>query len=155
MYLRCVHCQHHWLVDLAGRVALLRGAGKLGPRSLPGPDLVDGLIVGALGVLACPSCHELGLEQATEPSAAEAIENDPEAWGESRRCRDCGKLIPEERLEVLPDTYQCTGCAQRGEGEPEEVDYCPHCGGRVALVQRPGAGLTRYVLRCSGCGSYV
>ena len=32
-------------------------------------------------------------------------------------CELCGKVIPEERLEVLPETRICVGCSQQVGGE--------------------------------------
>lgn len=31
----------------------------------------------------------------------------------TRRCDICGKLVPTERLEALPDTKRCVACADK------------------------------------------
>jgi len=32
-------------------------------------------------------------------------------------CELCGKVVPEERLEAIPETKICVGCSQRVGGE--------------------------------------
>jgi hypothetical protein len=38
---------------------------------------------------------------------------------EVKRCRVCGAEIPQERLEVIPDTLVCVKCSQKMGGEFE------------------------------------
>jgi len=45
-------------------------------------------------------------------SALERIEK-----GEYGRCTECGKAIPAERLQTIPYTPHCVGCATRAEQE--------------------------------------
>lgn len=35
----------------------------------------------------------------------------------AKNCVRCGKLIPEERLEALPETQICVGCSEAVGGE--------------------------------------
>ena len=37
----------------------------------------------------------------------------------ARCCRICGAVIPQERLELIPDTLVCVKCSQRIGGEFE------------------------------------
>ena len=41
----------------------------------------------------------------------------------NRTCVGCGEVIPEGRLEALPDTTQCTACASKG---PRVVQFDPN-----------------------------
>ncbi len=38
---------------------------------------------------------------------------------EGKRCARCGAEIPQERLEVIPDTLVCVKCSQKIGGEFE------------------------------------
>jgi ssDNA-binding Zn-finger/Zn-ribbon topoisomerase 1 len=135
---------------------MLRTAGKLGARSAADAEIVDALIEGALDALRCPACGHVGLRLGTAGGEWERLEEDPESWGEGRRCQDCGGAIAAERLEVLPETRVCTPCARRSETAVDEAeDYCPKCGGTTTLVPRRGSGLAGYEVRCNSCRSYV
>ena len=170
MWLTCRHCQKRQLFPLEQRIEALRRLGKLGPRSKADVEIVDALFADSLDELSCTQCGKLGMrtqadtastggagEQAgggADPDAwATAIEEDPEAWGESRRCRQCRRTIEAERLDVLPETELCASCAGQPAGdESEEPEYCIRCGGVMQMVRRPGSGLAGYVMRCRDCG---
>jgi predicted RNA-binding Zn-ribbon protein involved in translation (DUF1610 family) len=97
----------------------------------------------------CPQCGRMGLlARKCEPL-------DEEEWGMARRCGECGKEIPPERLEIFPDATLCAECQgkdERGElGQAEE--YCPRCGEAMVLRQSQGGGITRWLMRCPSCGT--
>jgi predicted nucleic acid-binding Zn ribbon protein len=80
-------------------------------------------------------------------------DDDWEAWGEARRCIGCGTAIPSERLEILPNTQQCTPCAASGRTSREDQrEFCDRCGGLLTLTQRRGTGLAGYRMICTHCG---
>ena len=45
--------------------------------------------------------------------ALRRLYDDPESFG---RCRNCGKPIPAERLEVVPESDLCADCQRAAEG---------------------------------------
>ncbi|MGQ9604656.1 MAG: TraR/DksA C4-type zinc finger protein [Thermogutta sp.] len=105
-------------------------------------SLLDELVPTLLAQLPC-TCgkkdwHILGLESA-------------EDWSESRRCRDCGCVIPPARLAVLPDAERCAECQAAWEaGRSIGPDrYCPRCGNPMKLTPRDIGGVTRYVWVCT------
>jgi len=49
------------------------------------------------------------------PLAGDVKYNDMEK--DTRSCRICGVEIPQERLEVIPDTLVCVRCSQKIGGE--------------------------------------
>jgi predicted RNA-binding Zn-ribbon protein involved in translation (DUF1610 family) len=101
------------------------------------------------GKFVCPQCGRTGLW--TRP--VELL--DEEEWGMARRCAECGKEIPAERLEVFPDATLCAECQrkdERGElGQAEE--FCPRCGDAMVFRQSQSGGITRWLMRCPSCGT--
>ncbi|MEX0642509.1 MAG: DUF413 domain-containing protein [Pirellulales bacterium] len=76
-----------------------------------------------------------------------------------RPCADCGRPIPPERLEAVPDATRCVPCQQRTESAPfdwhvSEVE-CPQCANRgfksrmVWRTARDPAKFSGYFLGCS------
>ncbi len=132
-------------MGLSEKLARLRSLGKLKRAKNPDPDLVRELFLASLPQLPCEGCGKtaLGLHAAID-------EDDPELWGEARRCESCGEPIPAERLEIFPDAVRCAACQDK-PAAPGEDDFCPRCGNRmqVALSSR---GLSQYRLRCPSCG---
>ncbi len=105
-------------------------------------SLLDELIPALLAQLPC-SCGEkrwriIALESADD-------------WSESRRCRDCGRVIPPARLAALADAERCADCQAAWEAgrsaEPER--FCPRCGNPMKLTPRDISGVTRYVWVCT------
>jgi uncharacterized Zn finger protein len=78
-------------------LGMLRRAGN------PEPELLEELFNSSLSRMECGECGATGLV------TTEIVESD---WGADRRCDICGKLIPDERLEVLPDSRRCVQCEQ-------------------------------------------
>ncbi|WP_164104657.1 hypothetical protein [Candidatus Laterigemmans baculatus] len=150
--LHCRRCGAQSILGRSERLSLLRKAGKLRRDARPDPALIDTLFEAELPRLACPECGETALEQREElPSPEDEL--DPEEWGEARRCVACRSIIHPDRLEILPDTRQCSACAAAGKtGEADERDFCPRCGAELLLAEARGAGLARYTSQCRSCG---
>ena len=147
--LYCRRCSATAPLGRSEKISWLRTAGKLRRQAQPDPELVEVLFEAELPRLKCPTCGVVALEVRSDDDD----ELDPEAWGEARRCVACGKPIHPERLEILPDTRQCSECAAAGKtGEADEREFCPRCGGEMHLAPVPGAGLARYAPRCTHCG---
>ena len=145
----CPACHHRQIVGVSEKVVLLRKSGKLRRSSEPDPALIDALLEATLGSAGCGQCGHHGLQLQAVFDESE----DPEVWGEARRCAGCGRAISPERLEVFPDARRCAACEQAHQsGANEAEEYCPRCGGRMALQSTSGAGLTRYRSRCASCG---
>ena len=118
----------------------LHQRGMLKRASKPPPDLLMELFANALPRLECSQCQRPGLQ---------LQEIDEQGWDTGRSCQSCGKRIPVERLEVLPETQYCTACAAVPADGPEG-EYCPKCGALMSI--RPSRrGLTRYELSCPDC----
>jgi Prokaryotic dksA/traR C4-type zinc finger len=76
-----------------------------------------------------------------------------------RPCISCGRLIPPERLEAIPDATSCVPCQQRTEavtvGEHFTEVECPRCASRgmksrlVWRIARDPAKFSGYFLGCS------
>lgn len=128
-------------------VRRLRAAGLLKARSDASPEVVRELFIASAARLSCGDCGAIGL---TVEAAAEL---DDEAWGQARACQVCGKPIPPERLELLPDARLCIACQakdERGDAD-DEREFCPRCGAVMQLVSGRGAGIARYAMRCPNC----
>lgn len=145
---RCRNCRATFVLDLARRIEWLRRIGRLRQEAKPSVELVDELFRISREQFHCPDCGAASLDY------EQVAGDDDEAWGQARRCDDCGAAIPRERVELFPATRLCVTCQARDErGEaPREVDYCPRCGAVMTLAQAGGAGLTRYRLICRACG---
>ncbi len=142
--LRCPECS--W-AEVCGPEAVtrwLRGAKKLRAGHAPEIEILYEVFRATAGQLACPKCGKKGL------AAGPAAEDEAD-WPGSRPCPSCGKPIPQERLEAVPDATLCAACRrdeERGR-RPTEVDYCPRCGAPMELRLTKSGGITRYVLTCT------
>ena len=142
-------------MGLDERVALLRRRGKLLRDKRPDAEIVEQLMLIELPRLSCESCGHIGLQQVSSDDGA-LTDSDgltDEDWGEARRCCGCGVKIDLERLDILPNTTQCTACSASGKtGQADEREFCPRCGSVMRLAQRRGGGLAGYSMRCASCG---
>ncbi|QEG41780.1 TraR/DksA C4-type zinc finger protein [Roseimaritima ulvae] len=145
--LRCAACSRQRLVGYSEQLVMLRSLGKLKRAKNPELDLVRELFAAALPALPCDRC---GATSLSLHAAAAVDEEDPEVWGEARRCELCQKPIPPERLEIFPDVVRCAACQDKPAAETED-DFCPRCGERLQVAVR-SRGLTQYRLRCPRCG---
>jgi hypothetical protein len=95
-------------------------------------------------------CDECGVKDiVVEPCAK--LEDE---WGEARKCENCGRTIPDERLALFPKMTRCARCQtdmERGGRDPD-VEYCPRCGSPMKLISADRGGMTRYVMKCGQCG---
>lgn len=57
------------------------------------------------------------------------MDNEQTEQPKQRKC-SCGEIIPEERLEILPDARQCTSCAQHN----------PSFGKRIEILESSAGG---------------
>lgn len=151
--LTCTACRRAVVFPLAMRIELLKSRGRLLRAKNPDPQLVHELLTLELPDLPCDFCGHRGLVL-SEPKAADGDGLDDEHWGEARRCIGCGVTIDPERLEILPDTFQCTPCSAAGRTSREDQrEFCHRCGSEMKLTDRSGRGLAGYVMKCTGCGS--
>ena len=144
--LRCGDGNCTWaeVCDRGAVVRWLRSLRKLRYRSDAEDEILVELLRSAAPALDCPECGRQGLL---------AIEVDDAAdWPEQRTCDVCNKPIPPERMEALPDATLCAACQQNEEsGRPHpQTEYCPKCGSPMQLTLSKSAGLSRYVMRCTG-----
>jgi len=146
--LRCPACSATELCGPDEVVHRLRAAGKLrGDGRVPEPEIIDELFRAVVPALRCAACGHRGL--AIGPAS-----DDDEDWPEAPRCDLCGGPIPAERVAALPGVRRCAACQQReesGEGPvTDEIEYCPRCGAPMELRPGGGAGVTRYIMVCTG-----
>lgn len=52
------------------------------------------------------------------------------------KCVSCGKDIPHERLEALPDAKTCIGCQQKEEAQTRDHTHVVHSGSQDILQQQ-------------------
>jgi hypothetical protein len=124
----------HWLQRL----------GKIRAARKPEPEILAELFRAAAGQFTCPECGHIGLFVAPD-------EEDDGQWPGPRPCSICGKPIPQERLEAVPDATLCMACQARDESgsPPGEVEYCPKCGSPMEIRLGRSPGISRYVMTCT------
>ena len=141
--LRCPGCSWSEVCGPAEIAQWLLRAGKLRRGSDPEWEIMVEVLRATAPKLACPECGRAGL--CLGPARDDAD------WPETL-CEACSRPIERERLELLPDTTFCAACqrkAERGE-TTTETEYCPKCGAPMAVKPSKSAGLTRYVMVCTG-----
>lgn len=145
--LYCPACNWGEVLDLPRAIIWLREAKLCNARSDPTPEEIQELLPVAAEKLQCPHCEQ-------QPLGLRAAEDETFDWPEPVACEVCGKPIPPERLEIMPEAKTCVACQRLDEsgGSAGEVEYCPHCGSPLQLKARGGAGLARYAMHCGGCG---
>lgn len=124
----------------------LRGVKMVRRDTQPDEELLGELFRAAAARLTCPHCQAVGL--AVTPAKLE----DDEDWKMARACEECGRPIPRERLEILPQSRLCAECQgrlDRGESE-DSPQYCPKCGS-VMKLRQSRRGVTRYEMICPQC----
>lgn len=144
LQLRCRNCGWREICGPAEMARRLRAAGKLRPGHQPELGILYELFRTAAPQWNCPECGKTAL------AAGEVSEN--HGWPGPVPCRSCGKPIPRERLEALPNATLCAECQRAGEaGRPaERREFCPRCGAPLEIRVVERGGRTRYVLSCSG-----
>jgi Zn finger protein HypA/HybF involved in hydrogenase expression len=143
---RCYHCKKSAYLSFDDRLRWLRSRGRLLKEKNPDLQIVEELFRGLVDTIPCPHCGRQGGEIIAD------TEIDDEQWGEARKCQGCGVVIDPERLEILPDTFQCTACSRAGRTTMEDQrEFCPRCGGEMRMVARGGGGLAGYTMRCTNC----
>jgi predicted RNA-binding Zn-ribbon protein involved in translation (DUF1610 family) len=114
--LRCPSCSWQSICGVPQMVEQLQKHRLLRPQADLDTAIVTELFRVSADKFACPQCGHSGL-LARQPEPL-----DEEEWGMARRCAECGKEIPTERLEVFPEATLCAECQrkdERGElGEP-------------------------------------
>jgi hypothetical protein len=60
---------------------------------------------------------------------------------EMRSCVRCGKEIPAERIEAIPETRVCVKCSEAIGGEFEMIAVAENCG-RTGAIKRIVGGYT-------------
>ena len=125
-------------------VEMLRAIRKLSVSKAPGGSVLTEIFRDSLPRMSCPECEQVGLSVGIADADAD--------WGDAKACEGCGRPIEFERLEAVPDSVLCVACQRASEtGDTTvEQEYCDRCGSPMQLVPSRGAGLSRYVLRCSG-----
>ena len=174
IHLRCSACQHLFTLDAGGKLRWLQRHGHLRRVSDPHSDLVDPLFESQRSTFVCPDCKAGPLVIAADGSdgagkdrsnAANGLtgyssgraskEDEPEFWGETRRCETCGGKIAAERLAILPETKLCVACAQTEQCATAchtlSDESCPRCGNWLHWVTRRSS-LQNHALSCRHCG---
>ena len=145
--LHCPQCTYATVCGTTSMIGWLRRARLLKRDVTPELDLLAELFRASAGKFACPDCGAVGL------AVRDVDDGDDEAWGMARKCDGCGRPIPRERVEALPNVRLCVACQSgddRGEAAGER-DFCPRCGSVMVVRQSGGAGLARYALVCPAC----
>lgn len=140
---RCDHCGDHRLVDADGAFQWLRLLGRVRSEQAWEAEIVFEVFRGTADGLSCRACGRRGLFVGLP-------HDENEDWPEARPCQECGRPIPPERLEALPEALRCVDCQQkidRGD-DPAAAEYCPKCGSPMILRLSRGGGITRHTMRC-------
>lgn len=148
--IRCRLCGRREDVSDAQLAEKLRELGFLRRQAEPSVELSHELAQTAIEAGrwgACPQCGNIGF--GATPAVDEA--DDAELWGDARLCETCRAVIPQERLEVFPNSTKCARCQRQSEGaESAEREFCPRCGNVLQLKAATTPGAT-YRLHCSVC----
>lgn len=141
---RCDQCGTHHLLDAAGALQWLRSLGRVRSQQAWEAEVVFEVIRGIADELQCRECGVRGVFVGVP-------REEGEDWPEARPCRECGRPIPPERLEALPEAVRCVDCQQRIEmgDDPAQAEYCPKCGSQMVLRLSRGGGITRHTMQCS------
>jgi len=147
LQLSCPACR--W-TEVCGRQQVagwLRKLRQIRPGREPELEIMHEVLRAVAGRLTCPQCGRTGL--ATTPTADE---NEDVDWPEARTCSACSKIISKERLEAVPEATLCAACKRAEQPGTTEIqtEYCPRCGALMELRLGTSAGVTRYVLVCTG-----
>ena len=139
----CGKCAWRESFGLAQMAKWLRAAGKLRADRQPEAEIVYELFRSAAPQLPCPNCGRKSLTLA-------ACSDD--AWGDEGLCEACRRPIPRARLAALPGVRLCADCqsAEETGQSPRSVEYCPRCGAPLEVRLSRAAGVTRYVMTCTG-----
>lgn len=145
--MHCPGCGWSEVVGLTRAVFWLRQAKLLGTKSDSTEEEIRELLPVAAERLSCPECEQ-------RPLVVREPLDDEDDWPQAVRCEACGQPIPQERLEIMPDTRTCVACQQSDEAGVvlAEDDYCPQCGSTLRIKARGGSGLAGYVMHCGQCG---
>jgi predicted RNA-binding Zn-ribbon protein involved in translation (DUF1610 family) len=143
--IRCSECGWQRVWGPEEMQQQLRAHGQLKRATNPEPELVRELLARLLPQIGCPDCG------ATELGWSTQLE-DFEDWGDAKACEVCKQIIPAERLEVFPQATRCAACQDKPAPATEDADFCPRCGGLLAVRQQRGSGISRYVVSCADCG---
>lgn len=141
----CPHCDHHTFWGPEAMLARLREQGRMRRDKSPNIDTIWLLLESILDQVPCEACHQSGLEL---QDWSDDFDDDLGV----KPCQRCKQPIPRERLEALPGTTRCVACQGKPLTPQDESDFCPRCGSHLSVSTSRGAGVTRYVQRCSGCG---
>lgn len=141
-----LHCPGCSWSEVGGPNAVarwLRDAKKVRPGREPSYEIMTELLRSIAGQMKCPGCGRTGL--AIGPARDDA------AWTDDVICSSCNRPIPPERIEAIPGARLCAACQRADEsGGLSEVEYCPRCGSPMELQLSRSAGISRYVMVCSG-----
>lgn len=102
-----------------------------------------------LNKFRCSKCGAKDAEIIVEDAEQKIMFDDSKL---ARTCIVCGKPIPVERLEAVPDTKRCVSCREKfekGEEDKEEPVYCKRCGAPMVWRVRTSVLPTKYFLGCS------
>ena len=142
--LRCPACGWQKLCGPEDMLARLRALGMLRREAQPPLAMVLELLQAQLSRLRCDACSAAGL-------VCLDVADDFDDWGTGRLCASCGRPLPAERLELLPDAQRCAACEQTHQ-VTADAEFCPRCGGQLQVKSGRGPGVARYRLVCGDCG---
>ena len=132
------------VISLSEMHQRLVSLGKLKRQNAPEAELILELFRVISDTSGCTNCPESTLIMTSVSDEFDDLK--------PRRCESCNSVIPRERLEVFPDTVQCTSCADSTANNQTDHDYCPRCGDKMKVSVTSRGGLTKYISRCTGCG---
>ncbi len=101
---RCTACDYFELWGLERLIRALTAAGKLSPHSEFHAELFAELFRVHAKYVACPDCGQTGSLRVARTKKGDWD------WEDAVRCEECGKEIPEARLQAVPDATRCVKC---------------------------------------------
>ncbi len=147
--IRCSHCRAVEIWGLERALRELVRAGRYRARADFDPDMIRELFLIHADKIECPACGGKGVSARIAPKESWS-------WADETCCERCGKIIPPERMAVMPNAKFCVTCQsalERGE-TGDAVEYCPRCGEAMTLRPIPTGGITRYEMTCPHCRTH-
>jgi hypothetical protein len=147
---RCNQCGAMQSFTLAELTDQLRSLKFLRRSDQPDEATILELTRSSMASGVWPACETCGKKQFSPPTL-ESTDFTTE-WNDEIPCESCGQIIPQERLELFPDSRSCVRCQQKTEksGSNLDIEYCRHCGNilQIRLSSRRATSYRRYCPAC-------